>query len=61
MIDYGNQNRHTNANINELMSLQDQYGVPNPKIFYETMFSSPWAANIDTELEHEQIYKVSTR
>ena len=60
MIEYGNQNRQVNANVNELMILHDQYGSPNPKVHYETMFSSPWAANIDIEMEHENIYKVSS-
>ena len=54
---YGNQTRPINANVNFLMELFDQFGDPNgtPGVSYDQVFSSPWAAHMDIEEEHEKI------
>ena len=59
----GNNKRPVNAEINLLMELLDQFGdaTNRPKVTYDQVFVSPWAAHVEIEDEHEKIFnKVMT-
>ena len=55
---HGNQIRRSNANVNFLMELYDQFFDPNdpPSLRYDQVYASPWAAHVDIEEEHEKIF-----
>ena len=57
-MEYARKMRAHSYDINELMSLQDQYGRKTVKLEYDQFFSSPWAANFDIEQEHRRNFMV---
>ena len=55
---FARQHRHESYDLNQLMLLQDQYGVKEVRMEYKMFFASPWAADSAIEEEHRRIYMV---
>ena len=57
-FELGRKLRHESYDINQLMSLHDQFGTKSVRLKYDMFFASPWAETQDIEAEHERISKV---
>ena len=54
-IKFGQNNRQTSWNVEQLMSMHDQYGKPNAHIEYDMYFASPWSSSVNVEYEHKKV------
>ena len=60
-VNYGRTKRAFSFDINELMTLQDEYGRKTIRFEYDMFFSSPWASDSVIEEEHKRLYMVILR
>ena len=60
-LEYGFNHREESKEIDELITLVEFLGCQSDQeVFYEKVYTSPWASHYDIEEEHEKLYKVSS-